>query len=390
MSVDSNTFCLAPWVHACVNTDATMQPCCTSQMKSQITYENYNSWWNSNDMRLLRKDLSSGVKNTTCKKCWDNEDLGKESLRLNYNNLFKKYANYTEIKNGDTTDYFSNQPITWDLRLGNLCNIKCVMCSPVYSNKIDKEIKQNSTLINQHFPNKLISNFNTKNQNWPTTKQAKQFLNCIVPDAKWIKLQGGEPFANKNVRDIIKKFSNIILSVTTNGTILDERLYTALTKLPRVEISISLEAAGTENDIIRYGSNWKNIKENISRLQKLPNVDLQINHVLQITSVFFLKDVLQFSEDNNIHLQIIELGYPDYLSLAACPKEQVEKLIFSIDKLVIKHPKNQYIKVYLKNILENTKFSSSLNRQFYEYVNLLDQLRPIKFSSILKFKESNK
>jgi organic radical activating enzyme len=341
-------------------------------------------------MRLLRKDLSSGVKNINCNDCWSNEKLGKESLRLNYNNLFKKYANYTEIKNADETDYTSSQPITWDLRLGNLCNIKCVMCSPIFSNKIDEEIKQNSTLIDQHFPKKLISNFDTTNQNWPTTESAKQFLNRVVSNAKWIKLQGGEPFSNKNIRDVIENFNNAILAVTTNGTILDERLYKALSKLPRVEISVSIEAAGVENNIIRYGSDWKNIQENLLRLQKLPNVDIQINHVLQITSVFFLRDVLKFSEDHNMHLHIIKLDYPDYLGISACPKKYVEDMVSSIDKLVITHPKNQYIKVYLENILENTKFDPTLNKQFYEYANLLDQLRSSKFSSILKFKELNK
>ena len=42
----------------------------------------------------------------------------------------------------------------------------------------------------------------------------------------------------------------------------------------------------------------------ISELKQLPNVDIQINHVLQITSIFYLKDVLQFSEEHGFHLNI--------------------------------------------------------------------------------------
>ena len=385
MSVNPATFCLAPWTHATVNNDASMVPCCASTAKSNITYENYATWWNGDDMRSLRKDLSSGHKNKNCNLCWMMEESGKESLRLSYNNLFKKYANYQEIKNADNNNYVSSEPVTWDLRLGNLCNLKCVMCDATFSDKIADEIKQHSLLIDQKFPNKLT--INHVYRDWTNTDQAAQFLNHIVPRSKWIKLQGGEPFAQKNIRDVIENFNNVILAVTTNGTVLDERLYNALAQLPRVEISISVEAIGNANDIIRYGSDWNDIKINLLRLKQLPNVDVQINHVLQITSVFFLADVLQFCEDNNIYLHLNKLYKPEYLSLSACPKKYVDKMVMDISQIKIKHPKNQYIKTFVENVCTSTTYDPKLNNEFDRYVDLLDHMRPKKFFSILKFKE---
>lgn len=385
MSIDFKTFCLAPWVHATVHTDATMRPCCMSKLESNTPYHSYITWWNGESMRSLRKDLSNGIKNDTCRGCWSQEILGKESLRHNYNNLFKNYADYNEIKNAEANNYIASDPKTWDLRLGNLCNIKCVMCNSTYSNKIADEVTQKKDLINRLFPNKL--SLDTVSQNWTGTDTAKKFLDQIFPDAKWIRLQGGEPLAQKNIRDMLDNFSDATLAITTNGTILDQRVYQALAKLPRVEISISVEAVSEANNIIRYGSDWEEIKNNLLQLVKLPNVDLQIIHVLQLTSVFYLADVLQFCEQNNIHLQIVELHKPEYLSLSACPTEYVEQMIAKIDLLEIQHPKNQYIKKYLSNVLAKTTFDQTLNQEFYRYVELLDQMRSKKFSSVLKFKE---
>lgn len=391
MSINSKTFCLAPWVHATVETDATMIPCCASRMKSNITYENYITWWNGDSMRGLRKDLANGNKNINCIGCWSQEDLGKgESQRINYNNLFNKYADYDQIRNAEANDYVStSEPVTWDIKLGNLCNIKCVMCNADFSDKIDKEIKQHATLIEQKFPGKLIPTYSAY-QNWTETNTAREFLAHIFSNSKWIKLEGGEPLSQKNVRDILDNLSDTNLSIITNGTILDDRIYNALAKFPRVEISVSVESVSHANDIIRYGSDWETVRTNLLRLKELPNVDIQINHVLQITSVFYLVDVLKFCEEHNIKMLILELFTPKYLSLAACPTEYIEQMIAEVEKIEIKQSKNQYIKKYLINSLAKTKYSQELNDEFYRYVDLLDRMRLKKFSSVLKFKEQAK
>lgn len=384
----AKTFCLAPWTHGLVHTDLSMRPCCNILTPSG-TLSNRVEWWNSQYMKDLRSSLYHGVRHPDCARCWLDEDAKKESLRLHYNNLFRKYVSFKSIVESATTNFaLDYQPVTWDLRLGNLCNLKCVMCNSHLSDKIQQEEIEFHQTIVELFPVRL-SNTNTSNLNWTHLPEAQEFFNDIISSVKWLKLQGGEPLAIKHVRELIDSLipHQTTLAVTTNGTVLDDKLANSLKNMERVEFSISVEAIGPVNNIIRYGSNWDTIEKNIFELTKFSNVEVQLNHVLQITSVFYLKDVIEFCELHNLHLELIDLLEPDYLGLNACPPEYLYNLVNDINSIDIKHPKNQYIKEYVKNKVDSARFNQNHWNDFKQYVKLLDTIRPNKYSSILKFKE---
>ncbi len=390
----SKTFCIAPWVHALVKPDTTLSPCCTSTLQSNISFEKYEDWWNSNSMKQLRQDLWNGVKSESCNKCWKDEAVGKASIRQNYNTMLSKFANFADVKQSSKNNFaVDSLPTTWDLQIGNLCNLKCVMCNPRLSHQIANEQQKHADTIRSTFPLMLESrntDFSTTQKflNWSDTAIAEVFFNKINVDLKWLKLQGGEPLSVKNITDLISKLSaDSILSLTTNGTILTQSMLKEFGNIERLEISISLESAGPQNDVIRYGSDWNVIHQNIQQLKKLPNVDLQINHVLQITSVFYLPELIEFCEKNNLHLNVINLTYPEYLSLSACPPKYLRDMNNKVDALPIQHVKNQYIKDMIKNLVAVTKFDEKKWEHFKKYILTLDSIREKKYSSVLKFEE---
>jgi len=390
----SKTFCIAPWVHALVSTDTTLRPCCTSTLKSNIGFEKYEDWWNGAPMKHLRQDLWNGVQSESCNKCWKDEAVGKPSVRQNYNNMLSKFADFADVKQSPKNNFaVDSLPTTWDLQIGNLCNLKCVMCNPGLSHQIANEQQKHADTIKSIFPAALRhykSEFFTPQEflNWSDTTDAEEFFKKINVDLKWLKLQGGEPLSVKNIKSLISELSSdSILSVTTNGTILTESMLTEFGNIKQLEISISVEAAGTENNIIRYGSDWNVIHQNIQQLKKLPNVNLQINHVLQITSVFYLPELIEFCEKNNLHLNIINLTHPEYLSLGACPPKYLNNMNDKIDLLSIQHSKNQYIKDMIKNLVAVTKFDEKKWEHFKKYILTLDSIREKKYSSVLKFEE---
>jgi sulfatase maturation enzyme AslB (radical SAM superfamily) len=298
-----------------------MRPCCASTLKSDIEFESYESWWNGSLLTQLRQELFSGKQPVSCSRCWEDEAVGRPSLRQNYNSMLSKFVNFDKLKQSSKNNFIVDQlPSTWELHIGNICNLKCVMCNPGLSHQIANEQKTHADTIKSMFP--IV--FESKNRsltkqsllNWSETDLAETFLKKINVDLKWLKLQGGEPLAVKNILNLISNLSSqTILALTTNGTVLTESMLEEFNNIKKLEISISLESVGSENDIIRYGSKWEVIHHNIQQLKKLSNVELQINHVLQVTSVFYLPDVIKFCEDNELHLNIINLTYPDYLSL---------------------------------------------------------------------------
>jgi MoaA/NifB/PqqE/SkfB family radical SAM enzyme len=380
------TFCAAPWVHANVNTRQQLTPCCVSRQRSNMSFDQFDQWWHSDTMNLLRKDSITGKKNSDCETCWNSEEQGRSSLRQNYNILFKSYIDYELLRQHDalTFDNVKN-PVTWELDIGNLCNLKCVMCLPAQSDKIQQEITNNESAF-KSFP--LLVDYAKRkiDKNWLDTPQGQEFLNTVRSDLQWIKLQGGEALTVKNIRDFIEKLDHkeTVLSITTNGTVLDKKLLHVLAQIKKVQISISIESANTVNDVIRYGSDWTTILDNINTLCKMPNVELQINHVLQATSAMFLPGVIELVENRNLHLAIIPLENHPYLSLSAVPPALLQKMIDAIIAIDIKHPKNQYIKNFVSTVVADTKFDKTIQDQFVYYINTLDSLRDSKLLPFCK------
>jgi hypothetical protein len=79
-----------------------------------------------------------------CKTCWDREDannryhLPQNSVRI-YKSFYQLHDVDGVIKLDDASALIKedgsidNTPISLDLRFTNVCNMKCIMCSPQYS-----------------------------------------------------------------------------------------------------------------------------------------------------------------------------------------------------------------------------------------------------------------
>jgi MoaA/NifB/PqqE/SkfB family radical SAM enzyme len=385
--LNSKTLCLAPWAHATVTVDTKLSPCCVSQTKSKSEYSDYKSWWHSQHMQDLRSDLANGVRNSNCNQCWQSEDLGKQSLRQGYNTLFKSYVDFAQIKASLKNKNFQeiNYPTTWEIDIGNSCNLKCIMCDPRLSDKIQEEVLSNKLKFSQ-FPKLIQQSEGITHTNWVNSESGQNFLSDIKKNLKWIKIQGGEALSVKGVRDLIENLDSqeVTLSLTTNGTVLDQRLLTALSKFKRVEISISVEAIGQANDVIRYGSQWETIEKNINSLMSCQNVDLQLNHVLQNTSTIFLPNVIEFAEQQGLHLSVLPLYHPAYLSLSSIPSRHLDNLINVVEQMEIKNVRNKPIKQYLTNVRDRTVYNQDLHHQFCQYVSTLDQIRSKKLTPWLE------
>jgi molybdenum cofactor biosynthesis enzyme MoaA len=380
--VNPSTFCVAPWVHANVTNSGMLRPCCVSKHPIDHPVENFDQWWNGDGMCQLRQDLITGVKNAGCNYCWEAESQHRPSLRQNYNNLLRRFSNIRTQINHENHNV--PWPTTLEIDIGNTCNIKCIMCWPHNSDKIQTEVLHNRVKY-QRFPTVIHSAEKYQDRDWPNNNQ--DFFDKIAPNLKWLKIQGGEALTVKNIRDFLEKLTStgIELAITTNGTVLDQRLIDTLSEFSRVTVSVSIEAANTVNDVIRYGSQWPRIQDTIDKLHQLANVEIQINHVLQLTSVFFLPGVIEFAENNNFHLAIISLENPKYLSLKACPSKYLKDLTRQVDALAIVNEKNQYIKQHIKTVCEQTVFDPELWKEFNHYIDTLDAIRVHKLRPFLPF-----
>ena len=94
--------------------------------------------WNTEVYKKLRKDLLNGKKPKMCVRCWREEATGIKSAREGFNESYKDHIEEAIA----STKEDGSAPVKGvyvDLRLGNLCNLKCRMCGAINSSQIAKE-----------------------------------------------------------------------------------------------------------------------------------------------------------------------------------------------------------------------------------------------------------
>jgi len=188
--------CMLPWISIETSPIGTARPCCLAI--DEITKPNGEKYslrentldeiYHSEYMQDLRGQFLAGEKPSTCKRCWDEEAAGRTSKRMNSRIRLKDY--YDDVKWQDT-----NPDQLWflDLKLGNICNLKCRICGSWSSSKWAKEeIDYVPELKNrkEHLAYTFL-----QDGAWP--RENADFwlnMNTLLPNIKYLEFSGGEPF----------------------------------------------------------------------------------------------------------------------------------------------------------------------------------------------------
>ena len=123
-------------MHAAVNPGGGFRVCCNSNPQNnkvlnddgsgkayRIFKDDISTVWNSEWYKNIRKQFIAGERPETCQRCFREEDAGIRSPRAGYNEKWYK----EDVKVAEEIPLDIRYV---DLRLGNLCNLKCRMCNP--------------------------------------------------------------------------------------------------------------------------------------------------------------------------------------------------------------------------------------------------------------------
>jgi molybdenum cofactor biosynthesis enzyme MoaA len=379
--VISRTFCILPWVHLATSSTGNLRVCCNGVPgKNLILKEDGNPYkiykdnieeaWNSNSYQTIRKQMINGERPESCIRCFTEEDAGVRSVRQNVNNKWSYDGELSE-KADFNIKYL-------DIRLGNLCNLRCIMCNPYASNQWVKDWKS----VNPDFDESELSRL--KHLDWPTDEKVWTNLLSIADTVKEIYLTGGEPTIIKEQHKLLDFFidtdesKNITLKYNTNLTNIPAELLKKWKKFKKVKLNLSIDAYGELNNYIRYPSKWKKIEENFNKIRKLENSIIEIHCTVQIYNILNLNELIDWAMPfgHKIHFNI--LNHPKQLNIRVLPadlKEVAEsRLVKYIDV-----PKVSEIINYM-----NSKDLSEDFDYFLEYTKILDKNRKNSFFSIVK------
>lgn len=359
----------------------------------------------SHKIASIRKQFLQGQTVDGCEDCTLMEEHKKVSGRqkqllkngINTNNFSKTFQSSRWLpifKNSIETGYTDQQPVDWQIDLGNYCNSACVFCAPSYSSRIASEYK--TIGIMHHQPIKC----------WADDEiNLNKFLNAleITPNLKYIHFIGGEPLIMPNFKKILKTLINlnlqqkVTLGFTTNLTVFDLETIDLLKKFD-VHIGVSIECLTELNDYVRYGSKIETVKENLS---KFLNVSKEHGWVFSIrtTPTFLtvqqLLPLYQYALENKVHIESCNfMTNPEYLKPNVLPNPYRSDLIAEI-KNWIKSNCN-LVEKQIINVRSNYSVENQILQDAESYVNYFEAQQdesfrlPVALSFLQKLEQSRK
>jgi radical SAM protein with 4Fe4S-binding SPASM domain len=384
-----DTFCVLPWIHLYIGPDGNVLPCCVADQK--FTMGNVNNTTvdeilKSSEFNLLRTNMLTGKRSKECKRCYVQEDAGLKSPRQFHNIQWSQKK--LNIDPDGTLKKF--EPVYLDIRLSNICNLKCRMCSGYYSSAIAQE--ESILFGNQMAPGSIIQS--------PQKAMVLKEVITYLPHAEKIYFAGGEPLLASEHYKILNALiecgnTDLEIIYNTNFTSLvykDISVLDLWKKFSKVTIGASLDAMGKTAEYVRHGTKWPTIESNLTALkQQCPHVNFTVTSTvgfLNIASLIELQKTwheTKLLDISKFSMQVI-VG-PDHLTLTTLPKEHKDQLDYKIKNHINWCYQNQSFNLAKQwtDVLQYmwSKDSSHFLSEFKRLTNLLDQSRSESLSTVL-------
>ena len=391
---ESKVFCMAPWVQLHAQTNGKIAPCCMSSMNgsNEIGDLKINSdlrdAWNSNEMKQLRRNMTSGEKSSICNNCYKYEALGKFSERMQYNQDFKRYYHRVTEMLRDGTVPEDKIPII-DIRFSNKCNYKCRICSSEYSSLwYEEELKLGMHGSDKPKDMKVAAD---EAVFWESFKS-------LLPYVERLHFAGGEPLFMDEHYVVLEHLISIgktdtNLTYNTNFSTLRYKKNNVIelwNKFQKVDIWASLDGMGDRADYHRKGQKWKDIEDNIRTMQRDctsyvfgVNVTVSIFNILQIPEFFKYMVENKFLDADRMNLYI--LFGPSQFSITNLPphiKAKAIKQFEDLEKDYLKTlPNSSRIREHIKSVVNYMLSRNDIKGGFSQSVSQVDAIRNENFST---------
>jgi radical SAM protein with 4Fe4S-binding SPASM domain len=331
--IDSDTFCMLPWMHLHAYPDGRAYPCCFAFDPYPVGDLNKNSLeevFNGEKMKEMRLKMLNNKPSKECGKCYEQERAGFFSLRLSSNKHFGHNINLVNSTQPDGSADFVIK--YWDIRFSNLCNMACRSCGTWFSSNWYEDHKKLTGNPPPHA--KIMRVGRSSDDMWE--QMLEQF-----DHVEQFYFAGGEPLIMEEHYRILKeldrrKMYHVRLIYNTNFsklTFKDMDVLELWNKFDSVSVGASLDAEGLRAELMRKGTVWEQTIENRKRMMEIsPKTDFYISATVGMINAFHVPDFhrswieqrLIKPQDFNFNL----LQYPIWQRMDIFPKhikEQIEK-----------------------------------------------------------------
>ena len=231
-------------------------------------------------LKEIKEEMSKEFWPIECARCNQTESINNSSIRLNA-------IKFDQLQKQE--DYLSVGGV-----LDNVCNSACLTCN-----------ENHSTLIG-----------GLKSKTYPIVDNSNKFWELPLDRIVHLDINGGEPSASKNYKDILANLPKNIKSVRLNtncSTVLEE-LIPLTERGVQVTVTVSLDGIGAVHDFVRWPIKWKKFYKNLMAYKAMP-VKLNTWTTVSILNVDDLPNIIEFAKKHSIDHSYAYLKLPAELAV---------------------------------------------------------------------------
>ena len=350
-SMTKDTICAVPWMHLNFEPNGKVVPCCLTShhnyFAGDLNKQTIDEIWNSSNMKKLRKQMIDGEEPEICATCFNKERVTGESGRYYHSKEFPNVIKIIpEITKADGT-CTTMELKYWDFRFSNLCNMKCRSCGPRYSSAWVPDAKKLG-----YTDQEKVWNIESVDD-----KTNFDFLKDQVQHVQKIYFAGGEPLLmpeHWQTLDMLvenKRF-DVKISYNTNASTLTYGKKNALDywsqwEYGKIEVWPSIDEIGPRAELIRSGTVWPKVEENLIALSKLDNIIVRPGMTIGAWNVFRLPEIINHlisigvvtAKHKHQNFFINLLQFPEHYHVSILPDQFRKDTIDKLKKFINEHNK---------------------------------------------------
>ena len=323
--------------------------------------------WNSPEHQALKNLVDQDLPVPGCSACYQAEEQGLTSRRLGSRELYEVYFKDTDIE--------LSGPQSIDYSVGNLCNLRCMICGPADSTSWIPDYQK-------IYPLRDITKFKFDKFNQIEVTDTELLKNIVNVHFHG----GGEPLLSNNHVNLLKKIqevkglSDVHVFYNTNGTVrASDEVLDIWSQCSLVELYFSIDDIGARFNYQRTGADWNKLLENLSWYQE----HMPVNHMFKINctwsylNIYYLDELVDWYRDN---FNQNRLGDPVNLIFQ---KALGDFALEYLSPKVLQHLRDKF-KNYaeLLDLLKMIAESENDHLEFFDLVAKIDQVRNTAFAQI--------
>lgn len=366
---------------------------------------------NSELLKQMRLNMLKGEWSSSCERCQREEAAGLSSRRSYERGqwpLTLKEAQSKTNSQGEI-DPLESPVVYYDLRFGNLCNLKCRMCGPTDSSAWYEDWVELTGAAHFKDTSGKISleskgdRWSTDAYDWHYDERFWKSLESKLHNIHHVYMAGGEPLLIKKHYDFLKQCvqrdcaQQIVLEYNTNCTKIPQQVLDLWKSFKNVRVGASIDGYGDVAEYQRFPSQWSEVYQNLKLLNEQPrHIDLWLAYTVTNYNVFHLADFIKwkitqsglsrFNGTEKKPLITYHMAHnPQHLNVRNLPMPLKKTVEEKLAELVAWVPQQKLPENYLRqaksiqesicNYMYKEDYTDKFWQTFVSYTTKLDQMR---------------